>query len=1639
MKSQHEEPPFFSGALLDIGSSGASSWQSIFETKAGVSPSVSETNSKFIESFSESFIGSAEFKEFRELAQNLIGAMDDIIPQGGHLSLPVTLEHQHRFAQVDEMNEVLSDFGAGSRTFVKDVFSAFRNTGIQDNGLFDDFSGFCNWMIVITAIAHFHHPTSTTKGTLAVFFGFKLAQMFFANKEQIFEHVEIIRFLYGDNKQGAPVVVPHSEINVGVLSTILTLGITSITGLLPTSKALKTLFEITKIRKEQRDNLSFIIIGIAGNLKEFFTEVLPCKTLSDFFTVGEILLSETREFSDDITEFLARQNAGVAISSSSVNVKIAEFETRGRMMLRRLERQSDDYRRIVVLLDKLYSLKMSLRSGWHSLSGPRQEPVGVLFRGEPGIFKTVATHKLAEVILPYIVDEVLADDLDDPNAGLIYNMPSDRFFDGMSDKATIIRADDLFCSRDTASGVDTDAQKVIKIINSNPYCVPIANADSKNTKFFRGKIFMATTNLTNFANLESVTDPKAVERRFHLSVEVTLNPEYQTNGKVDKNKLPVSDIPFGEENVSGTYIPDDIWLFKVVSHKIGTDSEPVELDFKGLAAKIIELVKDQERTFYINTYRNRHGASDVHDELSKKFPKVTRKKKFVEPHSSCGSPHPSSHDFVWLEDLTESLTEQINYPDFPREFHHAMTLAKVNLPPSNWNAEYFGKLISILRMEQDFYDKVVDSGEEDVALFLGRVLSRAVSFNINLDTALIQFNQISNLEKIKRAIKGCASDLANFVGKWWKYILFSLAIGGTAYLLIKSCVDFFFGTTTMQQEVKEEPKEEVATLSSFKIHTVIPHSSVTPSIEVAKLPKLEAYDFGERNSTFDAMAKVFRSYIFTMYLAVGSSDQVEYTRVGTAQNVHGNIFMINLHFVLQIFKEHEKVSKDKGAQVVFITASGSIVYNLVIQDFARSLLYNKESQDKDVCFLRIYSAQRQSVGTLRYYIRDSEIPSMLAYGNIQAVMLGVHKKSPQSHTLLLKKEYVNAYSQGYIIVKENWTGDRGSYGLRDTYKYNGTSFGPGDCGSVLISLRNVHENRYIIGMHSAGDGEHGYATSITYDFLMRCLTDLSAYDEKTYLEDTTLSKYIKGVDVECQGGLTPIGKMFPLCNPIASTFSNLSKSVLYNKIKGYPESSKTAARLKPFEKDGVIIDPGQVALTHFGFHAPAVPEEWVKMATNSYENLICSAINSYPRVVLSLRESIEGLGHLKKIDGSTSGGFPHNLPLGDNKKRAFFAVHNAYLRGEIGIDMDDKAFLELEKDVEEYENSIKNGIRPAMFYTCNLKDEKRSKKKAEAGDSRMFLGSNFECLVLFRKYFGAFQNAYIGANIKVGSAIGINPYSRDWDNLTRELLGKSLSDDPGIGAGDYKNFDGHESPFILNSILDVINRWYGEEGGHAHLMRCRLWAEITNNRNIFRGFMYEWFTSMPSGNPLTSLINTMYNNIIFRIAWIVTGNKINFFNDNVFLCCLGDDNIFSVTPCFRKDFNELVLPGVMKKLGMVYTTELKETALVPFRLITEVEFLKRSFRFEKYDHRWVAPLRTESILESIYWTKKKNGMKITQGNLFVALREMSLHGKKEFDQFSSAISLSMQDAKLDFNSYNFEWEWVLAYTGVSNSDISYYF
>jgi hypothetical protein len=278
-------------------------------------------------------------------------------------------------------------------------------------------------------------------------------------------------------------------------------------------------------------------------------------------------------------------------------------------------------------------------------------------------------------------------------------------------------------------------------------------------------------------------------------------------------------------------------------------------------------------------------------------------------------------------------------------------------------------------------------------------------------------------------------------------------------------------------------------------------------------------------------------------------------------------------------------------------------------------------------------------------------------------------------------------------------------------------------------------------------------------------------------------------------------------------------------------------------------------------------------------------------------------------------------------------------------------------------------------------------------------------LVIFRMYFGSFMDMFFSCNADIGSAIGINPYSNDWDRIVRKLqqfgshMNKWL-----VGAGDFSFFDGHEQVCVLQPICSIIINWYG--GGMDSIdnkIRYFLWAEISNSKHVFHGLYYEWYSSMPSGNPMTAIINTMYNNMIFRIAFQFAGMDIDTFNKDVYMIALGDDVLFSVAPWLWSTFNELTMPNLMKRCGMIYTNELKEQATIPFRQLEEVEFLKRSFVKHKGLNRWIAPLRLESIINMLCWTKKKNSDQVAVDNIGVAIREFSLHGQEVFDYWYTVL------------------------------------
>jgi len=279
-------------------------------------------------------------------------------------------------------------------------------------------------------------------------------------------------------------------------------------------------------------------------------------------------------------------------------------------------------------------------------------------------------------------------------------------------------------------------------------------------------------------------------------------------------------------------------------------------------------------------------------------------------------------------------------------------------------------------------------------------------------------------------------------------------------------------------------------------------------------------------------------------------------------------------------------------------------------------------------------------------------------------------------------------------------------------------------------------------------------------------------------------------------------------------------------------------------------------------------------------------------------------------------------------------------------------------------------------------------------------------------YFGAFVKFIVDNRIYNGSAVGVNPYSNEWDLIAKQL--KQHGSGRRYGAGDYKSFDATEIPQIHYCILDIINKFYDDDN---NLIRQILWLELVNSKHINEDMVYSWSSSLPSGNPLTTIVNNMYNHICFRYCWLAS-HSYNYkcltdFTKNVYLIVLGDDNIFSVSNEALQHFNMLSIEENMKHLGMTYTSDDKNSQIKDMKTLEEITFLKRSFRYSDLVMRYVSPLSTVSIIEMLNWTTSgPQENTIVEDNIQTAFKELSLHDRNVFDVFTSKISKAISQLKL---------------------------
>lgn len=557
-----------------------------------------------------------------------------------------------------------------------------------------------------------------------------------------------------------------------------------------------------------------------------------------------------------------------------------------------------------------------------------------------------------------------------------------------------------------------------------------------------------------------------------------------------------------------------------------------------------------------------------------------------------------------------------------------------------------------------------------------------------------------------------------------------------------------------------------------------------------------------------------------------------------------------------------------------------------------------------------------------------------------------------------------------------------SYEVKDSFKYQIPTTG-GDCGGILFLGVNVRDfnGARIVGFHTGGNPStgNGFSNVVTREQVEEALRHF----EQIVEEDVTDANVVAE-----SGNQFVDGSFLPLYEVEkgmqSAPYSKLCKTPLFGL---WGENKKYPTPLGHHEREGVVIKPMINAVKKYSGKVRVYNEKEIQSA--AYVALYpitksTSKVVQEDRIVLTFEQAIlgeEGNPMMTSIPRNTSSGYPRSLEKGISGKKDFFGFGDDY-------DLTSANANVLREDVTEIINCAKSGVRKLHVFTDFLKDERRPDGKG----ARLVSGAPIAYVVAFRMYFLKFISATMDGRIENGCCAGINVYS-EWQYLWNYLTTVSTT---GI-AGDYSAFDSSEQPQIHDEILSFICKWYGGSE-EDNLVRKVLWLELIHSRHLGgdgkqNNIIYQWFHSLPSGHPATTIVNSMYNLILFGICYQrLTGSMIKY-HERVRVVVLGDDNVVAIDPSIQKVFNQDTITEVMADLGMTYTSEDKDTHVEPIRELANVTFLKRGFRFE--DGQVLGPLSLDTIREMAYWCRNKANMEeITQSNFETALIELSAHGEE---------------------------------------------
>lgn len=1445
---------------------------------------------------------------------------------------------------------------------------------------------------------------------------------------------DAIKPLWPTEAQGG-LVAQSFILQPNIIANVLTLGLTFLT-LGSTDKMgiakgfVRSMPQYSRSVTGWQDLMTFVI-----SLIESFVNYIR-----GIFGYDKLAIHQTAY--DDVNAWCARVMDVVNESQTGGDIMTPETIE----MLAALRRQGTDLthmyrttREVSPLLHKylayLDNLCSTCSAAMHISKGGRSPPVVLALRGDPGVGKTWLTKYIMTYLLSSIISDERASALGDNLDGQVYQKPSSEYWNGYCGQPAVIIDD--FAQSIPKPGVENDYIDLIRMNSSWAYPLNFADLENKGKNFFCSKIILLTTNLENIDSCNSVImEPAAITRRIDFGFTLTVAKDFQTDdGKIDISKV-------NEYAVVHDEFPYHAWVLQKHVFALRADSytdRSKTYDLREVLDLVSARIKSNEM-FYENN--------------NNMMKKMLRRKYESDAAQAAKEKRVAQCGFSWGPGFDNEPTHQPKTLEKMADVVHPLHATKIVL-----NNDNLMRIMLRRKYESDAAqatkEKYVaqcgfswDSDSDDEPVHQPKILEKMVDAVYPPHVAKIVRQATDGIGEITRVF------CRDFKIAWDDYWLWIRAVVSmplvraflTAYFSVcavlmlsqisRSIIDWFmkpkdnaFGDELRKK--KDVPDECLAQMMSTfrpsdfrtveekdgkyvsvykftrdtllkayeRLGAFVPQSNepsgprfIYRKIDGARV--VESDVVAQADVYGDDIAKVAYKNLFQVRVSNDGDERL----VGHVLAVRGNCFLVPTHYDLEFKKALQTRALDESSKItVFNAINKNLTFTITLGEF---LSFRRCAiPDLDVSMVEFARPMMCLRDITDKFISSGDIRSMrdvrVRLDTVEGTDFLIHRSR---HVAAWRKDGAPVSSKG------------GSYVLSSCYEYTAyTDYG--DCGGlVMLEEDSSKQSRRIVGIHVAGEPSIGIGlcSILTQEKIEAALNSF---------------KVIKDVEVVSQCGIAtnkPIvdGSFMPLFKCTQAHNTNPVSCYVPTPLHGlWGDCGKIPAPLRPFKgPDGVKINPMRNALESYA--SPVLLYDSTKVKRACYQAFAPtrSLTKDDSREIFSFEEAVAGRPgtDINGIPRGTSPGFPYILDKITNKK-VFFGKDEDYV-------FDSDMCIKLRARVESIIEKAAKGERSFHVFTDFLKDEPRKREKALKGMSRLISSAPLDLTVAFRMYFLSFTVAVQRTRIRNGVAVGINPYT-EWNYLARQMQSKG----PDCVAGDFKGFDSSEQPDIHWAILDEINDWY-DDGPVNALIRRVLWCEVVHSRHLgglssMLDDIYQWNHSLPSGHPMTSIINSYYNLTLFNMAWydVMGPEYTHRFWEFVYICVYGDDNILNISRAVSWKYNQESIGNAMSKYGMVYTSENKDDCIAKVRTLGEISFLKRSFLFNDHLHQFVGPQDLESILFIPYWCKNKAMMKeITIANVEFTYMELALHPKEVWDAHASVIRRTVKEVMREESQQMFD-------------------